>query len=368
MWVAFRRIAPFVLFGALPVAVMVVAGVLAEHRGSLGNDFRLEFYPEAKLVLHGTNPFPAGDGGGPTAIFPVPAAVLVAPLTLLPVGAAVMVDAAVLVILLAVTLWALGVKDWRLYGLLLLWGPALAAVETGNVTIPLALLVALAWRYRDRTYAPGLLLGAAIAIKLFLWPLLIWLLATRRFRAAGAGAVLGIAGGFLLVLPFTSLTAYLHLLDELTTVFAAQSYTVSGALLQAHVASLQTALLAGDAVGLAVLALAYARRSLPLALGSALLLSPIVWTHYFVLLAIPLAIRRPALSAAWFIPLVMWFTPGTSADVRLRDQLVGLAVLAAVTALAEWLPHEERRAAHLRLSAGQTSPLRTDRALPSPGR
>ena len=54
----------------------------------------------------------------------------------------------------------------------------------GNITILLVLLVALAWRYRDRARIAGLALGAAIAAKLFVWPLVVWLLLTRRYRAA----------------------------------------------------------------------------------------------------------------------------------------------------------------------------------------
>ena len=54
----------------------------------------------------------------------------------------------------------------------------------GNLTILLVLLVALAWRYRDEARLAGLALGVAVAAKLFVWPLVVWLLLTRRFRAA----------------------------------------------------------------------------------------------------------------------------------------------------------------------------------------
>jgi hypothetical protein len=97
-----------------------------------------------------------------------------------------------LLVLLAAALWLLDVRDWRIYGLMGLWPGVIAAVQTGNLSIPLTLLVALAWRNRDRTWAPGLFIGAAIALKLFLWPLLVWLLALHRYRAAATGAAVGV--------------------------------------------------------------------------------------------------------------------------------------------------------------------------------
>jgi hypothetical protein len=48
---------------------------------------------------------------------------------------------------------------------------------------------------------------------------------------------------------------------------------------------------------------------LALALAAALLLSPIVWTHYYILLLVPIAIARPRLSALWFVPLAFWIEP-----------------------------------------------------------
>jgi hypothetical protein len=341
MVAAFKRLAPWLFFAALPLVTLTIGAIDIHGAHNLGNDFRYELYPEAKLVLQGTNPFPAPGtdlSGGQNLIFPVPAALLVAPLTLVAASTASILAALILLALLAATLWVLEVRDWRIYGLMGIWPGVIAAVQTGNLSIPLTLLVALAWRYRARTWAPGLFIGAAIAIKLFLWPLLVWVLALRRYRAAAIGASLGIAGGFLAVLPFTSIAVYWSVLDDLGRVFGPESYNPIGLLAQLHATSYHHAVLIADAVGVAVLALAAARRSLPLALASAFLLSPIVWTHYFVLLVVPLAIRWNRLSPAWLVPLAMWVCPGTGFEVRLRHVFIGLAVLATVTALGEWSP------------------------------
>src|SRR6185369_3496190 len=50
-------------------------------------------------------------------------------------------------------------------------------------------------------------------------------------------------------------------------------------------------------------------RSLALALAAALVLSPIVWLHYFVLLLVPIALARRTFGAIWLIPPLFWITP-----------------------------------------------------------
>ena len=45
------------------------------------------------------------------------------------------------------------------------------------------------------------------------------------------------------------------------------------------------------------------RRSLTLILAASLVLSPVVWSDYFVLLLVPVALARPRLSALWLVVL-----------------------------------------------------------------
>src|SRR5262249_35670501 len=80
---------------------------------------------------------------------------------------------------------------------------------------------------RDRRLAPGVMVGLAVAIKLFLWPLGIWLLARRQFAATAIAAAIGIAGA-LLVLPFTSLSSYLHLMGRMDATYGSGSYNLVG--------------------------------------------------------------------------------------------------------------------------------------------
>jgi hypothetical protein len=226
------------------------------------------------------------------------------------------------------------VRDWRIYGLVAFWPATIAALQTGNLTIVLTLLAAAAWRTRDRAYAPGVAIGVAVALKLWLWPLFFWLIAVRRFRAAAVAASISVAS-VLTVLPFTSIGDYVRLLRNLGDTFGPQSYNLVGLLTQSGAAGVRAAELLAYALGAAVLAMAVIRRSFPIAVASCLLLSPIVWLHYFVLLAVPLAAAWRRLSPAWFIPLVLWLCPGNGVDVRTYDVVIGLLVLVAVTALAE---------------------------------
>jgi hypothetical protein len=337
MLVAFRKLAPAAFFGVLPLGLLLLAALAAVHGGNLGVDFRRELYPETQLVVHGQNPFPSSASdlsGGANLVFPIGAALLVSPLLLFSVAQAAIVFCVVLVLALAGTLWLLGVRDWRVYGVVGLWAPTLSALQTENLTILLGLLVALAWRFRGHPFAPGLAIGGAIALKFFLWPLLIWFVAVRRWRSAAVAAMTAIAVT-LLVLPFESLRSYAELMNKMTKTFAGGSYSIEGFLLMSHLAALQTAQLVALGFGVIVIAIAYRRRSLPLFVVASLILSPIVWLHYLLLLVIPLALARPRLSPLWGLPLIFWLCPGNGAYVHAWHVALAMAVIASIAVLAE---------------------------------
>ncbi|MDX6503018.1 MAG: hypothetical protein QOE29_143, partial [Gaiellaceae bacterium] len=52
------------------------------------------------------------------------------------------------------------------------------------------------------------------------------------------------------------------------------------------------------------------RKAFVAALGAALLITPIVWPHYYVLLFVPLALASRRLSVFWALPLLYWLLPG----------------------------------------------------------
>src|SRR5262249_30899522 len=74
-------------------------------------------------------------------------------------------------------------------------------------------------------------------------------------------------------------------------------------------------------------------RSFTLALAAALVLSPIVWLHYLVLLYVPLAIARRTFGWLWLAPLAFWLTPTEQATTH-AQVLIGFGLCALLVALA----------------------------------
>ena len=304
---AARRLAPILLFGVLPVAVAIGMFATASSSNSLAADFHNELYPEAKLLLDWTNPFPSPDAAleyGHNLIWPPLAAFLVAPLTVLPAGTASWVIALVGVGCSLLSLRIVGVRVWRVYGVFAMGPQVIGEIRISHLTPVLCVLLALAWRYRDARFAPGLAIGLAGAIKFFLWPLGVWLAAIGRARETLVAALVA-GASLLLVLPFTSLDDYLRTLIELGKDFDQDSYSPFGFLVQVGVSE-TPARIVSYALGAALLFFCWRRASLGLAVAAALVLSPIVWLDYYAVAAIPLAIVRPRLSPVWLAPLATW--------------------------------------------------------------
>jgi hypothetical protein len=239
------------------------------------------------------------------------------------------------------TLWIVGVRDWRCYGVVLIWPPVISAIQTGNVTLWFALASAVAWRYRDRVLPASTAIGVTLAAKLFLWPLVVWLAATRRLRSAVVASAIGV--GLLLLswatIGFAGFFDYPDLLRRLEDTVGADSYT-------AYIVGLDVGLPSPVAralwltLGLAVLAslVVIARRgddrtAFVLAIVTALALTPIVWLHYFALLVVVVAVVEPRLRPVWFIPLAMVVTPG-SGQPSARETFATLVIVSLTIALA----------------------------------
>lgn len=320
---------------AIPLISLVFALSAFSNEGRLALDFHHELYPQAERVRDGRDAYPAPDADlsdGTNLIWPIAAVLPVVPLTVLDPGTADWVATFFVLACLLAALGVLGVRDWRIYGVLLLWPPVIDAYQTANVTLPLALLLAILWRCRDRTTVAGLALGACLAVKFFLWPVVLWLVAIGRVRAATVAVAVAFAS-LLLLLPFTSIADYIRLLRNLSDTFDGRSYTLFALLVDLGAPEL-AARSATVALGVAVIGLAWRRRSLGLFVGAALILSPIVWRHFFALLLVPMALYRPRFDAAWLIPLGFWFVPGTGNGDPWQTAL-GLALFAITLAATE---------------------------------
>jgi hypothetical protein len=73
-------------------------------------------------------------------------------------------------------------------------------------------------------------------------------------------------------------------------------------------------------------------RAFTLAIVAALLFSPIVWVHYFLLLVAPVAIASPTLGVGWLAPLALWAWPFQETGGATWKIVLGLAVLGSVAA------------------------------------
>jgi hypothetical protein len=210
----------------------------------------------------------------------------------------------------------LNVRDWRCYGTVFGSVPVLAGTSLGAFSPLLLLGAAAAWRYRDRVSRVAPIVAALVVTKLFLWPLWLWLMYTRRFAAAALAGVLGLAAtlGAWALIGFAGLRDYPRLLSRLTELVGTQSYSpfallrtegVGGSAAQRIVLAIGVVLIVWAAWALRTVR--KDERSFVAALALALLLTPILWPHYLVLVYVPIALARRTFSGLWLLPLLFWF-------------------------------------------------------------
>lgn len=355
-----RTVGPYAGLVLVPFILWAFLLGVSAREGALAVDFRHFMYGPASDLLAGTPP----DFAYPPLVL-----VLLAPLTLLPRDVASIALTVMLVGCAVATLRVLNVRDWRCYGAAALWAPVFSAVQTGNVSLPLTLAVAVTWRWRDRPGPAGFATALAIGVKLFLWPLACWLAATRRWRnvavlvATGVGASLAAWA----LIGFGGLGDFPAAVRDNVRDNASLPYTIT-AVVRELGGSAAAAYTAAWAVGGTVLVLAIRAAwhgrdaaGFALAIGAALLLSPIVWLHYLSVLLVPVAVAQPTFGWIWLIPLPLWVSPPVGGSVPEK-------VLVLVTgALMVWCAVR-----HLPGASGSSpsgAPARSSEPVsPSPGR
>lgn len=187
----------------------------------------------------------------------------------------------------------------------------------GNVSILLLVPLATAWRWLDRP-AGAIAQALAMSVRPTLGVLLIWQLLRRQWRAmvwtVGAGLVI-----IALTLPFVGVEGYREYLTVLRNLGGAtgveHNLDFSSTFLQlgADEPLARLGLLAGYGLALAAMGLSLRREP---ALGfvvtatASLLLSPLLWDHYLVMLVLPAAYLA-ARGRAWglALPLLSWLPP-----------------------------------------------------------
>jgi hypothetical protein len=271
-------------------------------------------------VLEGRSPYPPADpqtllSRGNQFVTPPPLAILAIPFSLLPFGISVAAWNLSCAVGFAAALRVLGIRDWRVYAVAVCSWPFVISLIMGQPDGLFALLAAIAWRWRDSPQGAAAC-GALIAAKLFALPLLLWLLVTRRFRlaAVAAASAAGLLAASWACIGFKGLVGYPKLLVADARAFETRSHSVVAAAMRVGASEQVARLAAVTFAALVALAIVRAaRRSdfgyFAAALLVGLLASPLMWSHYLVLLLVLLAIARPQLDAVWLLTPIFYLSP-----------------------------------------------------------
>ena len=310
-WLGLRRRSKFsavevVGLVALPLVVLSSVIAVAASEAILAYDAQTGYLPFARGLLHGVSPYPAANLPPLGFVLFIPFTAFPRPEILLTVLAVAAVPA---------VLWALDVRDWRCYGAAFLWAPVLSAIQTVNLTLLLVLAAALSWRWRENTRRCGWATGLGIATKLISTPLLVWLAATRRARAAVASAVVavGVTVGLLLVIQLIDgfALSFVDKASRLPTSASTPSYSPIDILSEVGRPKWPgVAIVLVVVGGLCALAVRFGRqgddrRSFAAAATAVLIFSPNVWLHSVTFLLLPLGVLRPRFDGLWLVPAVL---------------------------------------------------------------
>jgi hypothetical protein len=367
-----RRALEHAVFGlGAPALTIWTLLVVWAHDGR-GEDFQFQYWLAGWRTLHGLSPYTGLHAPVDAALaFPYPAstALFFAPFALLHREASGDLFTAICLSAPAMSLWVLGVRDWRLYGLVMLLAPIVSGWQTANLTLILGLGMAVLWRFRDRPIVASVTAAVLVSLKPFMWPVVLWLLATGRWRstvytALGVAAIQIASWG---VLGFDQIHRFLRVTFSVTHTFRGWGYSIASSAMHLGAGSeLATVLAVIVSMGLALVLLAQLRRkadatALVLAVTLVLCASPIVWAHYFALLIIPLAVVRPRLSPLWMCLVPLWLCPVTDPARWQAD--VALATFVGTVCVLLWAaePGSQRRMAprfvHARSDLADPDPL-----------
>jgi glycosyl transferase family 87 len=325
------------------VAVLTVTSKFGNHHYS---DFRI-FWQAGQAVLHHTDPYPTATAtrlhGQDQFVYPAPAAVMMALFALLPLPAAALLFLIASIAATAASLYIAGVRDLRCYAVVFGSLVIIQGLVMGTVTPLLMLTLAIAWRCRDRVWPVAAAASVAIGLKLFLAPIGIWMVATRRWRALSASilASLLVLLGSWAVVGLATLRTYPKLLSELTKVEGSYGFSTYALALRLGLPpSAARAVVIALLAVLSAATLAAAKKrggdapAFAIAVVVCLVASPIVWLHYFALLIIPVAILSPRLSWLWALPLAGWVFANLNHPAPTWKIISAHVVLAVVVAVA----------------------------------
>lgn len=369
---ALTRSLSILLFAVAPIVVTVAVLAWTFGGSTFLSDFHGDLYQAGKAILAGQGPYRpaflahlaavARAGGHPTntfavPVYPAPDLLAVVPLALVPYKLAAVVFTVLGIAALCLGLWLFGVRDWRCYGAAFLSWPVVHTLRLGQVNEFLILAAAIAWHWRPRAIVAGVAVAAAVVAKVFLWPLGLFLVLTRRWRAVAAALSFGIAVTISAwaVLGFAGFSSYSRMLSDLSTVEGTAGISLlslAGATGVAHVvATAASVLITLSLIGLAWLSLRIPdgeRSAYGLLVIAGLTSSSLVWPHYLALLFVPIALLSPGFGPLWLVPLLAYLAPvelthGNAWMIALYLVIELVVVVALCRPLfAHWRPAEAR--------------------------
>lgn len=337
---AVRKISLLFLFAGVPLVAIVLV-LMPSLLPGLGWDFRV-FYDAGRAYLHGRSPYPDATLAGVVAknvfVYPAPAALALAPFALLPYWLAFGIWTLCFAAAVSASLWLMNVRDWRCYGAVFLSLPLLSSLRLGTLDALLLLLLAVLWRCRDRRVLAMAAGAGLIVLKIFLWPLLIWLICTRRSKTAVAAAATAVLVSAVAWLPlgFSNARHYPDVLNSLAGYERTFSLSPTSLFLALGARPLSAGVviyLVGAALVLLIWRVGRSDDGLSfrLAIACAFWLSPIVWGHYWMLLLVPIALVKPGLSPRWFA--ASWIPADALFWTRGASFWTGIALLSALLQL-----------------------------------
>jgi hypothetical protein len=319
------------LAGATAVAFVAF---WAAARGSMPYDFRI-YRAAGEAVTDGNSPYPHlplhhyPAGTGPF-VYLLPAAWMYAIFAAIPFHVALWINVALSIAAILTGIWLLGIRSPAVFVLVLCTSIVLRGMDLGTVNAVLFLGICALVRWRDRPRLTGVIYVLLVALKPLMLPLIVYVLVTGR-RAAGLAALVsaGILGALSLAFGFSP-AAYARMLAELSRLEAGHGSSLIHEITRTTHWSLGPTTLVVSAIGcvilLATLIAGLAGRLdhrlvLAISISVAILVSPIVWPHYFIFLLVPLLlVGRPTLVAAIACALSWAIAP--DATPRIHPQLL----------------------------------------------
>src|SRR5579872_394697 len=118
------RAAEHGVFGVVPVVATLALVAVQFNLHAVALDFHVAYYPAVERLLHGLSPYAVTHRqivAGTGFVYPALSAVLLAPFGLVGRGVAQVLYMLLCLACVPAILRTLGVRDWRVYGVALLW-------------------------------------------------------------------------------------------------------------------------------------------------------------------------------------------------------------------------------------------------------